>query len=50
MTTHEYDGFTFDNKDGGYNVIGADGWEVLEKAPDVEAPAAAKAARRSSAR
>ena len=27
-----YDGFTFDNKDGGFNVLGADGFEPVDAA------------------
>ena len=33
LARNAYDGFTFDNKDGGYNVIGANGFEAIpEKA------------------
>jgi hypothetical protein len=29
LAKNAYDGFTFDNKDGGFNVIGANGFEAL---------------------
>ncbi len=29
LARNAYDGFTFENKDGGYNVIGANGFEAL---------------------
>jgi len=29
LARNAYDGFTFDNKDGGYNVLGANGFEKL---------------------
>lgn len=32
VARNAYDGFSFDNKDGGFNVIGADGFEILKKA------------------
>jgi hypothetical protein len=32
LARNAYDGFTFDNKDGGFNVIGANGFEPLKPA------------------
>jgi hypothetical protein len=32
MAKNAYDGFTFDNKDGGFNVIGANGFENVKPA------------------
>ena len=41
VARNAYDGFSFENKDGGFNVIGCDGFEVLKKAETKEpAPAA----------
>ena len=34
LSRNGYDGFSLDNKDGGYNVIGANGFEKLKPAPD----------------
>ena len=33
LAKNAYDGFTFDNKDGGFNVIGGNGFEKLEPKP-----------------
>jgi hypothetical protein len=33
LARNAYDGFTFDNKDGGFNVIGANGFEPLGPGP-----------------
>lgn len=33
LARNAYDGFTFDNKDGGFNVIGANGFENLKPNP-----------------
>jgi hypothetical protein len=33
LARNAYDGFTFDNKDGGFNVIGANGFETLRPGP-----------------
>lgn len=33
LARNAYDGFTRDNKDGGFNVIGANGFEKLKKEP-----------------
>lgn len=33
LARNAYDGFTLENKDGGYNVIGANGFEALPAAP-----------------
>jgi hypothetical protein len=33
LARNAYDGFTFDNKDGGFNVIGANGFEKMEGKP-----------------
>jgi hypothetical protein len=32
LSKNAYDGFTFGNKDGGFNVIGANGFEAIQKA------------------
>ena len=32
VARNAYDGFSFENKDGGFNVIGCDGFEILKKA------------------
>ena len=34
VAKNAYDGFSFANKDGGFNVIGADGFEILKKAEE----------------
>ena len=34
LARNAYHGFSDDNKHGGYNVIGADGFEKLEQASD----------------
>jgi hypothetical protein len=33
LARNAYDGFSFDNKDGGFNVIGANGFEKLNPVP-----------------
>jgi hypothetical protein len=33
LARNAYDGYTFDNKDGGFNVIGANGFETLNPTP-----------------
>ncbi len=45
VAKNAYDGFSFDNKDGGFNVIGCDGFEVLKKAKSEQAAPKAAASK-----
>ena len=36
LAKNAYDGFTRDNKDGGFNVIGCDGFEIIKPAQEDE--------------